>query len=778
MMDLVVAILPLPLSQKSMFLSLQDLVTRGRKFKQSLDEFREIFDKLYESTEYVEKYFSQASDLEKSRLIANQLKSLRFYIDDIKRSNSSRNVVRSRHEAGAGQLTNIKKPSNFAEEEDETEEGESELEVLKKFVDGLQSNGVHPDGVKMMKKDFKRFMKMTPQNSEYQVLRNYFDIVMDIPFGHIFNKNVQGIDLSLAQKELNEGHYGLFNVKKRLMEYLCVLKLNEKIQEDKKVTQLESFVKEDASAKTGNHHGLGEEKPTPVSPRGSSPKSPILLLVGPPGVGKTSIAKSIADVLGRSFQRISLGGVHNEAEIRGHRRTYVGSMSGLLINALRKSGCMNPLILLDEVDKVLNSSGAGGGHGNKLNGDPGAALLEVLDPEQNHTFMDHYVGFPVDLSQVLFFCTANDLSGITEPLLDRMEVVEIPGYMPEEKIKIGSQYLLPKQIGLNGLDKIGIHVTLSDEAWRTLVLEYTREPGVRNLERNLASIVRGKVVEYINGENNKEQANCVNSEQLFKYLGLPLHPISRELTEPIKFSEKYGIVNGLSYNSDGTGSVLVFEVIKTGNNAGANGPTITTTGNLGTVLNESIDIACSFVKSILTRGIIRGIDEALMKEFASSDYHLHVPMGAISKDGPSAGVAISLALLSLAIKRPVDPRICMTGEITLRGKVLPIGGVKEKLLGAQMYGMKKVLLPKANRRDLLKTLAETDENQDTARYYDVLDDPNHPEISLVQDKTGLQVCYANDFYDVVEHIWPDQALVNVDYVATHHRRNTRSTASL
>lgn len=675
--------------------------------------------------DYVNNHFSNSSNNDKSKLIANQLRALRFYIDDIKRNNSSV-ILKANSEKERTDVTSPNKFLKTSSSHDEDSDSNDEMEQIKSFIDSLEEKNVHPDGIKLLQKDFKRFMKMTPQNADYQVLRNYFDIVMDIPFGKTVN--ISTIDLAKSRAKLNEDHYGLQSVKRRLVEYLSVLKISE-------------ISTNDPNLNTDLH---------PKKDRASINKPPILLLVGPPGVGKTSIAKSVADVLGRKFQRISLGGIHNEAEIRGHRRTYVGSMCGLIIGALRKAGTMNPLILLDEVDKVL--SGGVGGFGNRVNGDPGAALLEVLDPEQNSTFSDHYVGFPVDLSQVLFFCTANDLEGISEPLLNRMELIELPGYTPDEKIMIGSKFLLPKQIKANGLDAIKElpKIYLTDEAWNCVVLEYTREPGVRGLERRIGAIVRGKVVEYV---ENKMIQGEVDKEHLYKYLGLAHHPISEEILAPTEHSEKFGVVNGLSYNSDGSGSVLLFEVIKihTDESGATNGPYIKTTGNLGNILEESIKIATSFVKHILFRGLIPGVNEKDINEFLTSEYHLHVPMGAVSKDGPSAGAAISLAILSCALKRPVSPKLCMTGEITLRGKILPIGGIKEKLLGAQFYHMNHVLVPSANLSDVVQAVST--DNQEQYEIY--MDRSRQPELQKLKDKTQLQLHYCSDFFDVVKYTWPE-----------------------
>lgn len=719
LMDLTVAVLPTTPTQKNAFLAEFQVLARIQQFHAIVESFQQVFQTLYSSTDYVQKYFSEASNLEKSRLIANQLKSLRFYIEDVKSQNrqiSSKSQVKkpktilpTSAQRSEGDNTSDDDGDDWDNDEDD------EMEKLKSFIKSLSKIGVHEDGRRMLRKDFKRLGTANPQSAEYQVLRSYFDIISDVPFGKESKRVV--IDLEKSRRKLDEDHYGLPAVKKRLMEYLCVKKLNANHKEGQDVKG----------------------------------KAPILLLVGPPGVGKTSIAKSIAEMLQLKFQRVSLGGVHNEAEIRGHRRTYVGSMCGLIINALRKSGTMNPLILLDEVDKVLSTTGSGAGYGNKINGDPGAALLEVLDPEQNRTFVDHYIGFPIDLSQVLFFCTANDLEGISRPLLDRMEVIEIPGYTPEEKIQIGAKFLLPKQVRINGLEAHSKSFSLTDGAWRSLTLEYTREPGVRNLERRLASIVRCKIVEYVENGDNGPQEQRVSRKELYKYLGFPLHPIATELLGNVRMAEKEGLVNGLSFNNDGMGSVLVFETIRTGSLKDLKGPVIKATGNLGTVLQESIDIGRSLVKSIIRRNLIKGANSNNIREFHNGEYHLHVPMGGISKDGPSAGSAITLALMSLALGRTIDPLLCLTGEITLRGKILPVGGIREKLLGAQMYGMKRVLIPRGNRSDAVNAITN-----DVLPFID--DNGLHLELEMIKEKLGLSVTYVNDIFDVFQYVWPDLML--------------------
>lgn len=735
LIDFIVSVLPTSSSQKVEFLSTLELDARAGTFINIMNDFNQIFEQLFFSLDYINRYYEGASTLEKANLIANQLRSLKVFIQDIKMANKQKLLTSSTSDStssppkGAKQhstegiyhkYNNTNNSENEADSDEDEIDSNDDLFQIKKFIHSMKHLKIHKDGQKLLKKDLKRLNGMNRTSAEYQLIKNYFDIILDLPF-NTYTKQRE-INILQSKKQLDKDHFGLYSVKKRLLEYLCVLKLNDQLN-------------------------------------GVMSKPPILLLVGPPGVGKTSIAKSISTVLDRNYQRISLGGVHDESDLRGHRRTYVGSMCGTVINSLRKSGTMNPLILLDEIDKVA-SGGGGGGVGAKR-GDPAAALLEILDPEQNSTFIDHFVGFPVDLSQVLFICTANDISSISKPLLDRMEVITIPGYTMEDKIHIGSQFLLPKQIKLNGLNKcLNGNFTLTPATWEILVSQYTRESGVRSLQREIAKIVRGKVSEYIENDNKFPQDNEITPNQLIKYLGFPLHRITKELLSTIPYSPNFGLVNGLSYNSDGTGSVLIFEIIETGNveqRATQDGPQVKSTGNLGTILQESIDIGLSVVKSILQRDIIALPEmHELHAQFTRKQFHLHAPMGSISKDGPSAGMAITLALMSMALQRGIDPLLCMTGEITLRGKILPIGGLKEKLLGAKMYGMKRVFIPIGNRNDVIEAMIDMFSVEgDNNSYKDMDSLSKIDELSVVYDKMGLKATYVNDIYDVLPLAWPD-----------------------
>ncbi|MBH5317183.1 endopeptidase La [Paenibacillus sp. GSMTC-2017] len=488
----------------------------------------------------------------------------------------------------------------------------------------LEEAGV-PDAVKeKVNKEIDRLEKMPPSSAEGGVIRNYIDWLLALPW-----KNTTEDDLSLEKAEeiLNEDHYGLEKPKERVLEYLAVQKLVKKL------------------------------------------KGPILCLVGPPGVGKTSLARSIAKSLGRKFVRISLGGVRDEAEIRGHRRTYVGAMPGRIVQGMKTAGSANPVFLLDEIDKMAMD----------FRGDPASALLEVLDPEQNNTFSDHYIEVPFDLSKVMFVTTANALHNIPRPLLDRMEVLYIPGYTELEKLQIGVRYLFPKQRSEHGLNEE--QLTISDEALQLLIREYTRESGVRNLEQQIAAVCRKAAKHFVSSESS-EPMN-VDVDRVKDWIG------------PSKFryglaesNDQIGAVTGLAWTEVG-GDTLVIEVtVMPGSGK------LTLTGKLGDVMKESAQAAFSYTRS---KAVELGIDPSFHEK---NDIHIHIPEGAIPKDGPSAGITIATALISALTNRYVSKEVAMTGEITLRGRVLPIGGLKEKSLAAHRAGIKKILLPKDNERDL------------------------------------------------------------------------------
>ncbi len=503
----------------------------------------------------------------------------------------------------------------------EIEEGKDETSNLNKAI--LKAK-MPKEVQKKCMSELKKLRNMSPMSAEATVVRNYLDWMIDIPW---YKKDQVDIDLSKAMKVLDQDHFGLEKVKERIIEFLAVQKRMQKI------------------------------------------KGPILCLVGPPGVGKTSLGKSIARATNRQFVRMSLGGVRDEAEIRGHRRTYIGSLPGKILQMMKKAGTKNPLFLLDEVDKI----------GNDYRGDPSSALLEALDPEQNKTFNDHYLEVDYDLSDVLFVTTANTLN-ILPPLLDRMEVIRIPGYTEDEKINIANKYLLPKQIKDNGV-KEG-ELDIKDGTIKELIRSYTKESGVRNLEREISKIARKSVKKIVNNETSKVE---VDEKNLKDFLGI----------KKFKFGElenenKVGIVTGLAWTEFG-GEILKIETV---NMPGKGKMSIT--GKLGDVMQESVKAAKSFVRSkSLEYGIIPPI-------FEKKDFHIHVPEGATPKDGPSAGVAMVTSIVSSITKIPVNREIAMTGEVTVTGQVLPIGGLKEKLLAAHRAGIKTVLIPKDNEKDLVE----------------------------------------------------------------------------
>ncbi|HVD77895.1 MAG TPA: endopeptidase La, partial [Vicinamibacteria bacterium] len=474
-----------------------------------------------------------------------------------------------------------------------------------------------------VERQLKKLERMHPDSAETATLRNWLDWMVTLPWGKSTKDN---LDLAEAQRILDEDHYGLEKVKERIIEYLAVRKLKDKM------------------------------------------KGPLLCFVGPPGVGKTSLGKSIARALGRKFVRLSLGGVKDEAEIRGHRRTYVGSMPGRIIQGIQQAGSNNPVFMMDEVDKI----------GADYRGDPSSALLEVLDPEQNNSFRDHYLGVPFDLSNVMFICTANLTDTIQAAFLDRMEVIRLSGYTEEEKVEIAKRHLIPKQLEEHGLTPQNLLFT--DKALRSMINSYTREAGLRNLEREIASIAR-KVARRV--AEGKPDIVKVTPASLHRYLGAP-----KILPDEILKKDAVGIALGLAWTATG-GDIMFIEAT-----AFRGKGRLTLTGSLGDVMKESAQAALSYAR---TRARQFGIKDDF---FATHDLHVHVPEGAIPKDGPSAGITIATAMLSVFTNRPVKRSLAMTGEITLRGNVLPIGGLKEKILAARRAGITTVVIPKLNRKEL------------------------------------------------------------------------------
>jgi ATP-dependent Lon protease len=503
----------------------------------------------------------------------------------------------------------------------ESDDSETEIERLRQRIDAAE---MPEEALKQATREFERLAQMPAAAAEHSVIRSYLEWMVELPWA---KSSEDRLDIDLARTILDEDHFGLEKVKDRIVEYIAVLSLKRDL------------------------------------------KGPILCFVGPPGTGKTSLGRSIARALGRKFERISLGGVHDEAEIRGHRRTYVGALPGRIVQGIRRAGTRNPVFVLDEVDKV----------GADFRGDPSSALLEVLDPEQNSTFSDHYLEVPFDLQQVLFIATANIMDPVPAALRDRMEVIELPGYTEEEKVEIARRFLVPRQREQNGVAEFGFE--LPDETLRRLIRSYTREAGVRNLEREIGSLAR-KVARKV-AEQGSEESNAIAPDDLADLLG----PVRFE-PEVVERTAMPGVAVGLAWTPSG-GDILFVESTRMPGKG-----TLKVTGSLGDVMRESAEAARSWLRS---RASELTFDGGL---FEKSDVHLHVPAGAVPKDGPSAGIAMVTSLASMVTGRPVRAAVAMTGEITLRGKILPVGGIKEKVLAAKRAGIATVVLPEQNRRDV------------------------------------------------------------------------------
>lgn len=528
-------------------------------------------------------------------------------------------------------------------------ENQSIEEELEEYLQRIKAIEASEEVIQRLEKEINRLKKIPLGSAEATVSRNYIETLLDMPWQ---KKTPESKDLQKAEAILDEDHYGLEKVKERVLEHLAVRQLSEKTD------------------------------------------SPIICLVGPPGTGKTSIAKSIARALNRQYSRISLGGVRDEAEIRGHRKTYVGAMPGRIVNALKYAGTSNPLILLDEIDKMTSD----------FRGDPSSALLEVLDGEQNNKFRDHFIEVPVDLSDVLFIATANSVRNIPKPLLDRLELIEVTSYTENEKVHIAKRYLIPKQEEKHGIEKG--QLIISDPIISTIINEYTKEAGVRNLERKIGEICR-KVARQL--YTNKKVSLRITNNNLKTYLGTPTYRFDKASEKP-----QVGIARGLAWTEFG-GDTLSIEV-----NVMHGKGKFELTGQLGDVMKESAKAAISYIRSQCNL-----IDHMPTDFYENKDIHIHIPEGAVPKDGPSAGITMAVAMISALTKRPVSHEIAMTGEITLRGRVLPIGGLKEKLLAAKRAGIKKVLVPEANRRNIAEI------NKEILK--------------------GLDIVYVSDMKQVLEH---------------------------
>lgn len=610
--------------------------TGGEQYQKIISEFTELNQLIVYLSQ-----FTQITNQEKYELLemsSRKERGLRF-IDHLMKQKESIELQMQISEKFSERANKYYRESVLREQlkaiQEELNEGKEEKGKKEDdYRDKIEDAGMPEDIKKTALEEWEKMEEQGPNKPDYSVIRNYLDLLIQLPW-----KKQKGhpVDLLKAREILDSQHYGLEKVKDRIIQHLAVMQLNK------------------------------------------SKKGSVLLLVGPPGTGKTSLGKSIAEALGRKYTRISLGGVRDESEIRGHRRTYVGAMPGRIIQSIKKAGENNPVMVLDEVDKLMSGG---------FSGDPASALLEVLDPEQNNTFTDHYMDVPYDLSDVFFIATANSLESIPAPLLDRMEVISISSYTTEEKFHIGKNYLLPDVIKEHGLKTE--QLSISDEVLRTIIQDYTVEAGVRGLKKQLAALARVTTEKVVSGK--ADGPFVIKEEELDDLLG---RKVARH--ERAQADNPPGIVTGLAWTPVG-GEILFIEATDMPGSGN-----VLLTGKLGDVMKESARISLSLLKSRLPLNSF---------DFKERDLHIHVPSGAVPKDGPSAGIALFTALASLVTGRKVDPLLAMTGEITLRGAVLPIGGLKEKLLGAQRAGIKKVLIPADNTADLKDVPAEVKEQID------------------------------------------------------------------
>ncbi|KAI1436618.1 ATP-dependent protease La [Xylaria sp. CBS 124048] len=586
------------------------------------------------------------------------------------------------------------------------EQGMDEVDVLWKKIENAK---LPPYAAEIAGRELNRLKRMPAAHFEYHITLTYLQTLVEIPWSVVTNGVIDAASIQAARKQLDIDHYGLEHVKTRILSYLTTVRLMQSINA-RADTQVKGAGQKDIDDNTLLESGLEDGRTGVEGNKRRVEKVPILLLIGPPGVGKTSIAQSIATALGRKFHRISLGGVRDEAEIRGHRRTYIAAMPGLIVQGLKKVGVANPVFLLDEIDKVSGLS---------TQGDPAAALLEVLDPEQNHAFNDHYVNVPIDLSKVLFIATANTTARINGPLLDRMETLEFPGYTTLEKRHIAQRHLIPKQIQVNGLREDQVH--FSDAVVNKIIESYTLEPGVRSLEREIGSVCRAKAVEYVNASDGgalETYRADLTVKDVESILGLAKFQL-----ELVEKNSQPGRVMGLSaYSFGGIGSVMPIEVLDMPGDG-----TVEVTGNLSSVFQESIKVARSWVRNHAHElGLTKGPAENIMK---GRHLHVHCPDGAIRKDGPSSGMPQVVALVSLFSGQPVPSTIAMTGELRLSGHVRVVGGIKEKLIGAYRAGIKTVVLPAANARDTQLLPAEV--------------------------LSGLKIIYVSHVLEALRAVWPE-----------------------